>query len=334
MRGRATVGLPGRDVDLLVRKDHLASFEDVVFEHGGFMLPARSHPWHRFYILSDPTSGIQVELDVVTELIYNRGRQLASGLEGGCLDRRVKDQGLYVLDPSDMFWTVLLHCVLDKQKVTERRAAELERVVDSVGRTTPGEDFFRAWCPPGWSPERALACVHHRDWESLAQLGRDIVPSDRPASPVSTARPSAAKATLQRPRRAARRVARAAYPVLWRRAGLGAVPRVLDVLETGSIEGTVLTLRRRPALCDVELLVAEGERRALEALLRAARYVSVGGGWNRLTTVGVERVRLVSGAELAPDEQSYEFLQASSLPIAGRTYCRRGIEGNGRQGWR
>ena len=320
VRGRATLGLPGRDVDLLVRKGHLDPFEDLVFELGGLMLPARSHPWHRFYLVPDRTSGTQVELDVVTELMYNRWLRLHSGLEDGCLDRRVKDRSLNVLDPADAFWTVLLHCVLDKQKVTDRRAAELQEVVDEVSRPSPGEEIFRALCPPGWSPDRAVACVRERDWESLARLGRDIAPPGRPTPPPREAEQSPAMTAA---RRAARTVARTAYPLLWRRAGLGAVPHVLDVLEAGSVDTTVLSLRRRPALCEVLVLVADERRSAAENLLRGDHYVSLAGGWNRLTSVGLEKVRLHSVSDLGLSAEAYEHLRETSFRVAGRTRCRR-----------
>jgi hypothetical protein len=51
LRGRAGLGLTGRDVDLLVAGDDIGSIEDVVFGLGGVALPRSLNPCHRFYIL-------------------------------------------------------------------------------------------------------------------------------------------------------------------------------------------------------------------------------------------------------------------------------------------
>lgn len=322
LRGRANLG-QGRDVDLLVRGDHIECFDDLVFELGGLRVPFKSHPWHRLYVLPDRSSGAEVKLDVVTRLIYNRRLQIPSELESGCLDRCVKDGALNVLDPTDMFWTVLLHCILDKREISKRRAAELVAVLDELRRPSPGEDFFRTLCPPGWSPDRALQCVRERDWRSLGQLRDAIVPSHTPAPPA-VVEAAAGQATTQRPRGPVRGAVRAAYFALWRRAGLGAIPRVLDTLEASPSEATILRLRRRPAVCEVVLLVADDQRHSVERALRAAHYLPAAGSWHRLTGVGLERVRLLSESWLGSG-QSLEQVRAASLPVAGRPSCRRAV---------
>lgn len=323
LRGRAALGSPGRDVDLLVREEHLGAFEDIVFELGGVKLPASMHPWHRFYLVPDPLSGATVKLDVVTHVIYSRERRLASGLEGSCLDGRLREGDLYVLDPTSLFWTVLLHCVLDKRNVTERRASELESVVDELHRPSAGETFFETLCPPDWSADRAITCVHERDWDSLAGLGRELVPtSRRPVAGGPVKRSSRARRTLL----AARRTA---YPVVWRRSGLGTMPHVVGHVEAARVDGTILALRRRPGVCDVTLLVPQAQRARLESALRRSHYVAAAGAWNRLTSVGLERVTLLCEADLTAAGPSLGEIRAASLPVAGRTYCRRAIPGHG-----
>jgi hypothetical protein len=347
LRGRETLGVPGGDVDLLVSEDDLDSFEDVVFELGAFTLPrlrvpgswsraVLRHSWHRFYILADPSSDIPVKLDVVTQLVYNKQLKLASNLESGCLDRRLDDEGVTVLDPSDTFWTVLLHCLLDKQKVTPHRAAELESVVAKVIRPSPGEKFFETLCPPGCSADEVLSLVRNRDWDSLVDVGRLILGS------ASAPEPDAASATVttpsqrDRPARGAdqpaRRLTRAlraaavsTYPVIWRRAGLGAVPRVLDTVEASGVDALVLRLTRRPGWCEVYLLTTGEQRAFLGAVLRRENYIRGAGGWHRLTNVGLERVRLMTPEQLGLSTESVDRLQRTSLPMAGRTHCRRAV---------
>jgi hypothetical protein len=339
LRGRAGLGLTGRDVDLLVAGDDIGSMEDVVFGLGGVALPRALHPWHRFYILEDPESGEHVALDVVSELVYSRRLQIPSGLESICLDRRRKDGALYVLDPTDMFWTVLLHCVIDKQSVNERRSAELEGVVQKVSRPSPGEVFFEGLCPPGWSADRALAAVVVHDWNALAILGRQIYSRLRSAAPKSakdgpsTGRDVAAgpvrrtASIVSAPRRMVRTAARVLYPVVWRRAGFGVTPHILDVVETASVDATVVSLRRRLGICEVVLLIADEHKHRLHLALRQHHYWRAAGGWNRATHVGLERIRAVSPSELALSNSAWQDMRHSSSPMPGRTFCRRASAG-------
>jgi thymidylate kinase len=333
LRGRDGLETSARDVDLLVHRDDLSSLEDVVFALGGVALPARMHPWHRFYVLDDPVSGDGVKLDVVTELVYHRDRPLYSGLEAGCLDRRVQSEDVTVLADTDMFWTVLLHCLLDKQAINERRSAELEATVDRVLRPSPGEVWFRTLCPPGWSVERVLESVRARDWESLVRLGRQIVAAPAPATESSGVhRPAPsdplpgvqqARIIATSSRRRTTDLARAAYPVLWRRAGLGASPGVLDVAEAAAIDLLVTRLSRWPGIVEVDLLVHEGQVTTLLDAMRDHRYRRLGRGWTRVTFRGTERVRVVSSSDLALSPPAWESLRRSSSPMYQRLHCRR-----------
>jgi hypothetical protein len=321
LRGRAGLALPGRDVDLLVSADDLGSLEDVVFDHGGMALPRSMHPWHRFYVLEDPQSGNSIKLDVVSQLVFSRELRIASGLESTCLERRRREDGLYVLDPTDMFWTVLLHCVLDKQEVNQRRASELEAAVHVVNRPSPGEAFFEGLCPPGWSADRAVEAVRGRDWDSLALLGRQVVSRPMPSEVRRTAAIGAA------PRTMARAMARVIYPTVWRAAGLGATPQVLDVVDAVSVDATVVGLSRRPGVCEVSLLVPDEQKERLVAALQRKRYRYAAGGWNRVTKSGLERVRVFSAAQLPLPARAMEDIRSSSSPMHRRTHCRRASAG-------
>lgn len=348
LRGRSTLGEPGGDVDLLVAAEDLDSFEDVVFELGAFVLPRMRvptswsravlrHSWHRFYVVSTPSSGVSLKLDVVTQLVYNKQKKLVSELEDGCLARRVEDGGVHVLDPTDHFWTVLLHCLLDKRHVAPHRAAELESVVTQVVRPSAGEEFFDSLCPPGYSADEAVAQVLDRDWEALLATGRLILsPGEGSAreesatsapGPVTQRRRGGAGQAAPRLARGLRAAAVSAYPAVWRRAGLGVVPRVLDIVEEGAVDATVVRLRRRPARCEISLLTSVEQRRSLAARLRSEYYVPVRGRWHRLTTVGLERVSLVTAEQLGLSLDVADQVRRTSVPMAGRTHCRRAAPG-------
>ncbi len=118
-----------------------------------------------------------------------------------------------------------------------------------------------------------------------------------------------------------------AYPAIWRRAGLGVVPRVLDIVEAGAVEATVVRLRRRPARCEIYLLTVDEQQRSLVARLRADRYIPFRSRWYRLTSVGLERVLLVTAEQLSLSVDAVDEVRRTSLPMAGRTHCRRATPG-------
>ncbi|WP_152185020.1 nucleotidyltransferase family protein [Segeticoccus rhizosphaerae] len=211
LRGLTGLGEEGRDIDLLVSADDLGSMEKIIYSLGAVALPGMMHPWHRFYVLGSMRPGRGVKLDVVTKLIYRRNGPIHTGLEDACLDRRRSRDGINVLDPTDMFWTVLLHCVFDKQHVNDRRRAELVAVVDEVSRGRLGELVFEGLCPANWSAERVLEAVGREDWDALNRLGQQLAPSAAPAG--TTRRREWLRAAPAQPVRAA---ARSIYPALWR----------------------------------------------------------------------------------------------------------------------
>ncbi|WP_446219653.1 hypothetical protein [Micromonospora sp. IBHARD004] len=332
LRGRSTLDLAGRDVDLLVAGADLARAEEVIFALGGVALPRALHPWHRFYVIGDRRSRHGLKLDIVVELIYHRELRFRSGLEGPLLERRVHDGRVHVLDPTDLFWTVLLHCLLDKQAVNDRRRAELAAAAPVVVTPSPGQEFFESLCPPEWTGDRAVERARAGDWPSLVALGRAMLARAGAASPSSAHVDPAPRAkgmsrlpaaTVQKPRQWARSMAAAAYPVVWRRAGLGASPRVLRVVEETAVDVLVLGLRRRPALCEVDLLVDDGLHERLVCALRQARYRWAAGAWNRLTRAGLERVCVTSPSQREMTAATWAELSTSSSPMYRRRHCRR-----------
>jgi hypothetical protein len=175
LRGAADLENLERDVDLLVASQDLVNFEEVVIRLGGAPLPKSLHGWHRFYWfrrgrLADPG----LTLDVVSTLKYGRGGQVATDLAPGCLERRVRAGSRYELAPTDSFWTVMLHCLLDKGEVKERRAHELEEALPSLMRPSDGEAAVAALCPEGWSADRLIESVRRGDWQSINGLAASL----------------------------------------------------------------------------------------------------------------------------------------------------------------
>jgi hypothetical protein len=320
LRGSALLSGPVHDVDVLVAESDIEALEDVVFELGGIALPRALHPWHRFYRIQDPDTGDRLVLDVVTELIYHREQRLRSGLEVPCLARRRLTQGVWVLDPTDLFWTVLLHCLFDKPRITGRRRDELEGALPELTRPSPGEGFFEQVCPPGWSADRAREAVAGHEWDALIRLGSQLRGED--GTPGRHQAESGRTPSLVAPRRVARSAAAVLYPTVWRRAGLGVTPRALAVVEAAGVDAVVVDLRRRPGHCEVLLVLGEHRERVADQL-RDHGFRHVLGAWVLGTSVGVERVRVLATGELDLPEDAWPEIWRSATPMAGRLHCRR-----------
>jgi thymidylate kinase len=61
--------------------------------------------------------------------------------------------------------------------------------------------------------------------------------------------------------------------------------------------------------------------------MRQHHYRRAVGGWNRVTHVGLERIRAVSPSQLALSSPAWEDMRLSSSPMPGRAYCRRASAG-------
>lgn len=336
LRGRSGLGVPGRDVDLLIAEEDLERAEDVVFALRGVALPRSLHPWHRFYVLDDSATGENLKLDVVVEVVYHRQLRLRTGLEAGVLDRRWREGSpgwLSVLDPTDAFWTVLLHCLLDKQAFKSRRRDELTAALPRLVTPSAGEEVFDALCPPGWCGTRAANRVGEGDWPALVALGCEMVARAGDAAGDAsvtggpgtggTGRPGVRRALTRTPRRWARLAVAAAYPTVWRRAGLGAVPRVLDVVDDAGVDVLVRALRRRPVICGVDLLVADPCLGPLRAALRSDGFRPVAGAWTRVGLTGLERVRVSSTSQEGWSGPDWTRVRTSAWPVYGRLHSRR-----------
>ena len=337
LRGRSDLDATGHDVDLLVRREHLLAFEEVVLAAGGVPLPRRLPVWHRLYRLG-PIGPDEVLLDVVTELKYGPGAT-ASGLEGGVLDRRVSADLVPDPETTDAFWTTLLHCLLDKDDISDRRWAELVDSVTSLERPSPGERWA-ATALPGLTTDAAVDAVRSGDREALRSRLRR-------ASPPTT------------PARIGRALRRWGAPRLWkgytaarRLTGLAAQPRAVDVLENVGVQAVVCDLRRRPGMLDLSVLVRNEDLGWAGTALEDAGFASrsaglsrgwassvrfrggdapTGGadGWGQVMWLGLVRAQrvMLTGMESEeatsdPSRDTFDTSWAKALVMPGRMHCR------------
>lgn len=164
---------PDGDVDLLVADTELDAARDILSRHGFVGLRAWGRGSHRFFLTYDPAVDRWIKLDVVTRLEFGRLQELVLGAERGCLSRRVQSV-TPMLSPDDSFWTLLLHCVLDKRAMAPHHGTRLRDLAASA--RTDGElgSLVATLCPEGWDPARILSRATAGRWDELLAIGPEL----------------------------------------------------------------------------------------------------------------------------------------------------------------
>ena len=115
-----------------------------------------------------------VTLDLATRLSYGPNAELETGAEGGCLERRRWEGGVFVLAADDAFWTLVLHLLLDDPTLLGGRppqfAKTLERLAIEARAEGPLARVVAPFLPERWSPEILVDCVWDGDWGALERL--------------------------------------------------------------------------------------------------------------------------------------------------------------------
>jgi thymidylate kinase len=160
------------DVDLLVAPADAAKARALLLDAGFAELPSLGRGTHRFFIAYDREARVWHELDLVTELAYGPHFVLRTDAAAGCLARRRPSGAAFVLDDGDAFWTLMLHCLLDRQDFRvdcPARLVELARAAD-------GESEFASLvdesAPRAGLAAELLESVRREDWSTVEALGR------------------------------------------------------------------------------------------------------------------------------------------------------------------
>lgn len=136
--------LVGGDVDLLVAKADLRRALSAVRAVGFTRRIGWGHRPHHFFVLAS-RGGLQVKLDIVTELAFGRYHEQRTNLAATVLRRRVRTTAVPVPEASDRQWLVLLHALLDRGHVSARHQlavgawAREQEPVEGVAATIPVE---------------------------------------------------------------------------------------------------------------------------------------------------------------------------------------------------
>ena len=230
LRGEARLAAPPHDVDLLVHAGDVGLLARALAPLGFLAVPTWDKGSHRFFVARAPSLGSWVILDVVTELSYGPAYALRSGAAAGCLARREVVGSLALLAPDDAFWTLLLHCILDRGGFPEHQKERLRVLCRSATPESELGGFASRIGPDGWDAERVIRSVGTERWTVLSALRDDLIHMWRRRHPVAFA--------LRRGLAMASRRASPLHTVL-RRRGLAAGMLVVDGARARSLATTV-----------------------------------------------------------------------------------------------
>jgi len=176
LRGEDELERPPADVDILVARDDYDRARAVLAPLAFARVPAYGRGSHSFFRAYDRDSDQWLMLDVVTELAYGPWFSLATHAEGGCLERRRRRAGVNVLARADAFWTLLLHCLLDKGCIEPRYADRLGELAAAASPADPLGEIVTGAAPRDWPAARFIQAAGHGDWAALEavapRLGR------------------------------------------------------------------------------------------------------------------------------------------------------------------
>jgi hypothetical protein len=163
-----------QEVVALVDRSALTTARRVLKANGFAPIPTWGRgPLARF-VGYNPQTDRWVILDIATRLAYGANAELETGAEGGCLERRRWEDGVFVLAADDAFWTLLLHVLLDDPTLLGGRppafAKTLERLAVEARTEGPLGRVVGGFLPERWSTEVLVDCVWDGDWDALERL--------------------------------------------------------------------------------------------------------------------------------------------------------------------
>jgi thymidylate kinase len=153
------------DVDLLLRPP-LGPALTALQRAGYLRVPSWGRGSHSFLYTYEPSVDRWIKLDVVDELAFGRHRIIRTFTEAEVVTRRLRDGNAWVLDPSDEFWALLLHCVLDRQEFPAHHSARLSQLASMATLESPLAQWFDQNVP-GWAADSALQAVRDQGWPQL-----------------------------------------------------------------------------------------------------------------------------------------------------------------------
>jgi hypothetical protein len=175
LRGERQLQDPPHDVDLLVAPTDLNAMANAVRPLGFLPVPTWARGSHQFFVTYLASVDQWFVLDVVTELAYGPGYAIKTEAAAGCLSRRQQSESLALLSGDDAFWTLLLHCLLDRSDFPAHQKKRLRALAKAAQAETALACFASAACPYGWDAARIVTAIDDGDWDALSLLGPQMI---------------------------------------------------------------------------------------------------------------------------------------------------------------
>jgi hypothetical protein len=115
----------GGDIDLLVDPSDVSKLRRILEKHAFHAVPRWSESPNLLYARWCPDETRWLTLDILTELSFGHRLQFKSQAEHSALACTRLLGSTRLLAPEDAFWSLLLHCLLEKRSVSTHHAREL-----------------------------------------------------------------------------------------------------------------------------------------------------------------------------------------------------------------
>lgn len=190
LRGRDRLHAPTGDVDLLASRRQFAVVCHALVGAGFAVRRSWADRSQIMLVGFDAPSGSWVHLHVMTQTAFGDGHAIVLPAAEALLARRVRGVGLPEPAPEDAFWHLLLHCLLDKRRVTAAHANELLSLAAAAGAApSPLARLVDRRLPARLRASVLHQLVAARAWAHLEDLGRQLHAtwSRRPAARIRRA---------------------------------------------------------------------------------------------------------------------------------------------------
>ncbi|MDP9300559.1 MAG: hypothetical protein M3P43_06655 [Actinomycetota bacterium] len=170
LRGERQLGDVEGDIDVLVPPADWARLRRLSVRHGFVPIRTWGRGSHRFLVGYDPIADAWLRLDVVRDLRFGPYQSLKLAQRAEDLRRR-RSGNVFVLDDGDAFWTLLLHCLLDKTEIAPKHRSRLcELAEHGAGSDGLGALVDRVVASVSITADDLLRTAKRGDWETLEAL--------------------------------------------------------------------------------------------------------------------------------------------------------------------
>ncbi|MGZ4237446.1 MAG: hypothetical protein ACXVWT_15325 [Solirubrobacteraceae bacterium] len=145
LRLPSNLAAPTGDVDLLVAPQDAGKLRGVASELGFVALPGWESPPDLIFVRYDRPTDQWLVLDVSTAVSFRSPRSWhLPGAADQVLERAQLGDGIRVPAQGDAFWLLLLHCLLDKRRVSQRHRVRLRRLAAAASGSPLGQSLCSA----------------------------------------------------------------------------------------------------------------------------------------------------------------------------------------------